>query len=71
MQHHYQNTVRRQPYNDLFLFLFSFIRNSFTITAIPYYDSSAEFTSVSSPYLKKLNGINRKKYEEPIILNIG
>jgi hypothetical protein len=66
------NSNQRLPKNDLFLFLKSLIRNSFSIAGLAMDTMNTQFTlsHSSSPYIKKLNGYHNHLNTEPIIIYI-
>ena len=72
MQNQYNNRFQsKHPQNDLFQFLFSFIKNSFAVIPPQMADQFQECAIVpSSPYLKKMNGINAIKNGNLICINI-
>lgn len=65
-------SYQRNKKNDLFIFLKSWIRNSFSIAGIPVETVNADFSlsPSSSPYIKKINGYNYHLKTEPIIIYI-
>ncbi|MEI6087935.1 MAG: hypothetical protein WCR66_10125 [Bacteroidota bacterium] len=66
------NSNQRLPKNDLFLFLKSLIRNSFSIAGLAMDTMNTQFclSSSSSPYIKKLNGYHNQLNTEAIIIYI-
>jgi hypothetical protein len=66
------NSYHRSIKNDLFLFLKSLIRNSFSIAGMQMEIRTSEFllSPSTSPYIKRLNAYHNQLKIEPIIINI-
>jgi hypothetical protein len=66
------NNNQSLPKYDLFFFLKSLIKNSFSITGMQLETMRTEFSlsSSSSPYIKRLNGYQNHLNSEPIIIYI-